>query len=336
MENQLPSPIRAKISALGTYVPPRILSNKELETMVETTDQWILERTGIRERHIAAPGVAASDLAVEAVKKMRESHPFDLQEVDLIVVGTVTPDMMFPSTACLVQNKLGITNTWGFDVSAGCSGFLYALNTGVAFVESGKYKKVLAIGSDKNSVMVNYEDRAVCIIFGDGAGAVLLEPAEEGEAGIIDHVAQVEGAGGQYLYMPAGGSLHPATHETVDKKMHYIHQDGQQVFKYAVRKMSEMTERLLKRNNLTGSDIDCFVAHQANKRIIMATADRLTMPEEKVVINIDRYGNTTAGTIPLAMQTALETGKLKKGDTVLLAAVGAGFTSGATLLKWAY
>jgi len=332
----LPSPIRAKISALGTYVPPRILSNKELETMVETTDQWILERTGIRERHIAAPGVAASDLAVEAVKKMRESHPFDLQEVDLIVVGTVTPDMMFPSTACLVQNKLGITNTWGFDVSAGCSGFLYALNTGVAFVESGKYKKVLAIGSDKNSVMVNYEDRAVCIIFGDGAGAVLLEPAEEGEAGIIDHVAQVEGAGGQYLYMPAGGSLHPATHETVDKKMHYIHQDGQQVFKYAVRKMSEMTERLLKRNNLTGSDIDCFVAHQANKRIIMATADRLTMPEEKVVINIDRYGNTTAGTIPLAMQTALETGKLKKGDTVLLAAVGAGFTSGATLLKWAY
>ena len=332
----MPSPIRAKISALGTYVPPRILSNKELETMVETTDQWILERTGIRERHIAAPGVAASDLAVEAVKKMRESHPFDLQEVDLIVVGTVTPDMMFPSTACLVQNKLGITNTWGFDVSAGCSGFLYALNTGVAFVESGKYKKVLAIGSDKNSVMVNYEDRAVCIIFGDGAGAVLLEPAEEGEAGIIDHVAQVEGAGGQYLYMPAGGSLHPATHETVDKKMHYIHQDGQQVFKYAVRKMSEMTERLLKRNNLTGSDIDCFVAHQANKRIIMATADRLTMPEEKVVINIDRYGNTTAGTIPLAMQTALETGKLKKGDTVLLAAVGAGFTSGATLLKWAY
>ena len=330
------SPVRAKISALGTYVPPRILSNKDLETMVETTDQWILERTGIRERHIAAPDVAASDLAVEAVKKLQESHPFDLQEVDLIVVGTVTPDMMFPSTACLVQHKLGIAHTWGFDVSAGCSGFLYALNTGVAFVESGKYKKVLAIGSDKNSVMVNYEDRAVCIIFGDGAGAVLLEPAEDGEPGIIDHVAQVEGAGGQYLYMPAGGSLNPASHETVDKKMHYIHQDGQQVFKYAVKKMSEMTERLLKRNNLTGADIDCFVAHQANKRIIMATADRLKMPEEKVVINIDRYGNTTAGTIPLAMQTALETGKLKQGDTVLLAAVGAGFTSGATLLKWAY
>ena len=330
------SPARAKITALGTYVPPRILSNKDLETMVDTTDQWILERTGIRERHIAAPGVAASDLAVEAVKKLQESHPFDLQQVDLIVVGTVTPDMMFPSTACLVQHKLGIAHTWGFDVSAGCSGFLYALNTGVAFVETGRYKKVLAIGSDKNSVMVNYEDRAVCIIFGDGAGAVLLEPAEEGEAGVIDHVAQVEGAGGQYLYMPAGGSLNPATHETVDKKMHYIHQDGQQVFKYAVKKMSEMTGRLLQRNKLTGSDIDCFISHQANRRIIMATADRLKMPEDKVIINIERYGNTTAGTIPLAMQTALETGKLKKGDTVLLAAVGAGFTSGATLLKWAY
>ena len=330
------SPVRAKIVALGTYVPPRILSNQDLEKMVETTDQWILERTGIRERHIADKGVAASDLAVEAVRKLVESHPFDLQEVDLIVVGTVTPDMMFPSTACLVQHKLGIANTWGFDVSAGCSGFLYALNTGVAFVESGKYKKVLAIGTDVNSCMVNYQDRAVCIIFGDGAGAVLLEPTEEGEAGIIDYVAQVEGAGGQYLYMPAGGSLNPATHETVDKNMHYIHQDGQQVFKYAVKKMAEMTGRILERNHLKGSDIDCFIAHQANRRIITATADRLKMPEDKVIVNIDRYGNTTAGTIPLAMQTALETGKLKKGDTVLLAAVGAGFTSGATLLKWAY
>jgi len=304
--------------------------------MVETTDQWIVERTGIRERHIADKGVAASDLAVEAVKKLVESHPFDLQQVDLIVVGTVTPDMMYPSTACLVQHKLGIANTWGFDVSAGCSGFLYSLNIGAMFIETGKYKKVLVIGSDVNSSMVNYQDRAVCIIFGDGAGAVLLEPAEEGEAGIIDHVAQVEGGGGQYLYMPGGGSLNPASHETVDKKMHYIHQDGQQVFKYAVRKMAEMTQRILERNHLTGADVDCFIAHQANRRIIMATADRLKMPEEKVIVNIDRYGNTTAGTIPLAMQTALEIGKLKKGNMVLLAAVGAGFTSGATLLKWAY
>jgi 3-oxoacyl-[acyl-carrier-protein] synthase III len=332
----LPTCRRAKITALGTYVPPRVLNNQDLEKLVDTTDQWILERTGIRERHIADKGVAASDLAVEAVKNLVKSHPFDLQTVDLIAVGTVTPDMMYPSTACLVQHKLGIANTWGFDVSAGCSGFLYSLNTGVKFVESGQYKRVLVIGSDVNSSMVNYADRAVCIIFGDGAGAVLLEPAEEGEAGIIDHVAQVEGAGGQYLYMPAGGSLNPASHETVDRKMHYIHQDGQQVFKYAVKKMAEMTQRILERNHLTGTDIDCFIAHQANRRIIMATADRLKMPEDKVIVNIDRLGNTTAGTIPLAMQTALESGKLKKGNTVLLAAVGAGFTSGATLLKWAY
>jgi 3-oxoacyl-[acyl-carrier-protein] synthase-3 len=313
-----------------------VLTNKELETMVETTDQWILERTGIRERHLVDKGVAASDLAVGAVKNLLESHPFDLQEVDLIVVGTVTPDMMYPSTACLVQHKLGIKHTWGFDVSAGCSGFVYALNTGTKFIESGQYKKVLVIGSDVNSSMTDFTDRAVCIIFGDGAGAVLLEPAEDGEEGIIDHVAQVEGMGGQYLYMPGGGSLNPASHETVDQKMHYIHQDGQQVFKYAVKKMAEMTERVLEKNNLTGADIDCFIAHQANKRIIMATADRLKMPIDKVIINIDRYGNTTAGTIPLAMQTAIETGRLKKGDLILIAAVGAGFTSGATLIRWAY
>ena len=304
--------------------------------MVDTTDQWILDRTGIRERHLAGKGVAASDLAVEAVKNLVASHPFDLQEVDLIVVGTVTPDMMYPSTACLVQYKLGIARTWGFDVSAGCSGFVYALNTGTKFIESGQYKKVLVIGSDVNSSMTDFTDRAVCIIFGDGAGAVLLEPAEEGEEGIIDHVAQIEGVGGLYLYMPGGGSLNPASHETVDQKMHYIHQDGQQVFKYAVKKMAEMTDRLLTKNGLTGSDIDCFIAHQANKRIILATAERLKMPMEKVIINIDRYGNTTAGTIPLAMHTAVEEGKLRKGNLVLVAAVGAGFTSGATLLRWAY
>ena len=329
---------RVKISALGTYVPPRLLTNADLEKMVDTTDQWIMERVGIKERHLVDKGVAASDLAVEAVKNLLASHPFDLQEVDLIVVGTVTPDMMYPSTACLVQHKLGIQNTWGFDVSAGCSGFLYALNTGVKFVESGQYKKVLVIGSDVNSSMTDFTDRAVCIIFGDGAGAVLLEPVTEsdGDVGIIDHVAQVEGMGGEYLYMPGGGSLNPASHETVDQKMHYIHQDGKQVFKYAVKKMSEMTERVLERNKLTGHDVDCFISHQANRRIITATADRLDMPMEKVIINIDRFGNTTAGTIPLAMQTAIEDGKLKKGDTLLLAAVGAGFTSGATLLKWAY
>ena len=326
---------RAKITALGTYVPPRVLTNADLEKMVDTTSEWILERVGIRERHIAAKGVGASDLAVCAVKNMLDSNPFDLQEVDLIVVGTVTPDMMYPSTACLVQHKLGIENTWGFDVSAGCSGFLYALNTGVKFVESGQYKKVLVIGADVNSSMTDYTDRAVCIIFGDGAGAVLLEPGADGE-GVIDHVAQVEGMGGQYLFMPGGGSLNPASHETVDQKMHYIHQDGKNVFKYAVKKMAEMTERVLEKNKLTGKDIDCFIAHQANRRIITATADRLGMPMEKVIINIDRFGNTTAGTIPIAMKTAVDEGKLKKGDLLLIASVGAGFTSGATLLRWAF
>ena len=326
---------RAKITALGTYVPPRVLNNADLEKMVDTTNEWILERVGIRERHIADKGVAASDLAVAAVKNMLESHPFDLQDVDLIVVGTVTPDMMYPSTACLVQHKLGIENTWGFDVSAGCSGFVYALNTGVKFVESGQYKKVLVIGSDVNSSMTDYTDRAVCIIFGDGAGAVLLEPCDDGE-GVIDQVAQVEGMGGQYLFMPGGGSLNPASHETIDQKMHYIHQDGKNVFKYAVKKMAEMTERVLERNKISGKDVDCFIAHQANRRIITATADRLGMPMEKVIINIDRFGNTTAGTIPIAMRTAIDEGKLKRGDLLLIASVGAGFTSGATLIRWAF
>ena len=329
------TPTRAKITALGTYVPPRVLTNADLEKMVDTTSEWILERVGIRERHIADKGVAASDMAVAAVKNLLESHSFDLQEVDLILVGTVTPDMMYPSTACLVQHKLGIQNTWGFDVSAGCSGFVYALNAGVKFVESGQYKKVLVIGTDKNSAMTDYTDRAVCIIFGDGAGAVLLEPTADGD-GVIDHVAQVEGMGGQYLYMPGGGSLNPASHDTVEQKMHYIHQDGKNVFKYAVKKMAEMTERVLERNQLSGKDVDCFIAHQANRRIITATADRLGMPMEKVVINIDRFGNTTAGTIPIAMRTAVDEGKLKKGDLLLIASVGAGFTSGAILLRWAF
>ena len=327
--------VRAKITALGTYVPPRILTNADLEKMVDTTNEWIMERVGIRERHIADKGVGASDLAVAAVKNLCESHPLNLQEVDLIIVGTVTPDMMYPSTACLVQHKLGIENTWGFDVSAGCSGFVYALNTGVKFVESGQYKKVLVIGSDVNSSMTDYTDRAVCIIFADGAGAVLLEPCEDGE-GVIDHVAQIEGMGGQFLFMPGGGSLNPASHKTVDEKMHYIHQDGKNVFKYAVKKMAEMTERILERNKLTGKDIDCFIAHQANRRIITATAERLGMPMEKVIINIDRFGNTTAGTIPIAMRTAIEEGKLNKGSRLLIASVGAGFTSGATLMRWAF
>jgi 3-oxoacyl-[acyl-carrier-protein] synthase III len=325
---------RAKITALGTYVPPRILSNSDLEKMVETTSDWILERTGIRERHLVDKGVAASDLAAEAVKDLAARHNVDISDVDAIVVGTVTPDMMYPSTACLVQHKLNLPHAWGFDLSAGCSGFLYSLTAGAQMIQAGTHKKVLVIGADVNSSMIDYTDRATCIIFGDGAGAVLLEPCADGEEGIMDFVHQIEGFGGQYLNMPGGGSLNPASHETVDKKMHVVHQDGQQVFKYAVKKMAEMTERVLAKNGKAGADVDCFIAHQANKRIICATADRLKMPYEKVIINIDQYGNTTAGTIPLAMKTAVEQGKLKKGNTLLLAAVGAGFTSGATLLRW--
>jgi 3-oxoacyl-[acyl-carrier-protein] synthase-3 len=328
--------VRAKISALGTYVPPRILDNAQLEKMVDTTNEWILERTGIRERHLVDKGIAASDLAVGAIKNMVERHGVDLNEVEAIIVGTVTPDMMYPSTACLVQHKLNLPKIWGFDLSAGCSGFVFALTTGAKLIESGAHRKVLVVGSDVNSSMIDYKDRATCIIFGDGAGAVLLEPAQHDDEGIIDFVHQVEGFGGEFLNMPGGGSLNPASHDTVDKNLHVVHQNGQQVFKYAVKKMSEMTECVLERNKLTGADVDCFIAHQANQRIILATADRLKMPREKVIVNIDRYGNTTAGTIPLAMMTAIEEGKLKKGDTVLLAAVGAGFTSGATLLKWAF
>jgi 3-oxoacyl-[acyl-carrier-protein] synthase-3 len=329
-------PVRAKISALGTFVPPRVLDNFELEKMVDTTNDWILARTGIRERHLVDKGVAASDLAVCAARDMAQRYNVDLNEVEAIIVATVTPDMMYPSTACLVQHKLNLPQAWGFDLSAGCSGFVFALTTGAKLIESGAHKKVLVIGADVNSSMIDYKDRSTCIIFGDGAGSVLLEPAQDGEPAIIDYVHQVEGFGGDFLNMPGGGSLNPASKETIEKNMHVVHQDGQAVFKYAVKKMSEMTERVLERNNLHGSDIDCFIAHQANKRIIMATADRLKMPHEKVIVNIDRYGNTTAGTIPLAMDTALKEGKLKKNDTVLLAAVGAGFTSGATLLKWGF
>ena len=328
--------VRVKISALGTYVPPRLLTNADLEKMVETSDQWITERTGIRERHIVDKGVATSDLAVEAAKKALAQRGIEASDLDAILVGTVTPDMFFPSTACLVQNKLGAKGVWGFDLSAACSAFLYALQVGTQFVATGAHKRVMVIGADVMSSIIDYTDRATCIIFGDGAGAVILEPAENDSLGMIDFIHEVDGSGGCSLYMPGGGSLNPSTHETVDQKMHYVHQDGQAVFKFAVRKQTELCEKILERNGIKASDIDVFVAHQANKRIINATADRLGLRPESVVINIDRYGNTTAGTIPLAMDTARQEGRLKKGDLVLLASVGAGFTVGATLLRWAY
>ena len=329
-------PVRAKISALGTYVPPRLLTNADFEKMVETSNDWIMERTGIRERHIVDKGVATSDLAVEAARKALAARALAPSDLEAVIVGTVTPDMFFPSTACLVQHKLGAKGIWGFDVSAACSAFVYALQAGAQFIASGAHKKVMVIGADVMSSIIDYTDRATCVIFGDGAGAVLLEPAEDDSVGMIDFVHEVDGSGGCFLYMPGGGSLNPSTHETVDKKMHFVHQDGGAVFKFAVRKQAEICEKLLKRNGLKGSDIDVFIPHQANKRIITATADRLGLRPESIVINIDRYGNTTAGTIPLAMDTARQEGKLKKGDLVLLASVGAGFTIAACLLRWAY
>jgi 3-oxoacyl-[acyl-carrier-protein] synthase-3 len=325
---------RAKITALGTYVPPDVLTNKDLEKMVETSDQWILERTGIRTRHVLAKGKGVSDICAEAARKVLATRGIGPEDVEVIIVGTVTPDMMFPSTACLVQNKIGAPHAWGFDVSGGCSGFVYALQAGVKMVESGSYKKVLVCGADANTRMTDYTDRTTCVLFGDGGGAVLLEPAEEGEIGFIDAVNEIDGAGGVSLNLPAGGSLNPSTHETVDKKMHYIHQDGPAVYKFAVRKMAEATATLLERNGVSGKDLGCFIPHQANKRIIESTAERLGLPSDRVIVNIDKYGNTSAGTIPLAMETAVEEGKLNKGDLVLLAAVGAGFTVGTVLLRW--
>ena len=327
---------RVKISALGIYVPPRLLTNADLEKMVDTNNEWIMSRVGIRERHIADKGVATSDLATEAAKKALAQRGIEASELDAIIVATVTPDMLFPATACLVQDKLGAKRVWGFDLSAGCSQFVYALQVGAQFVQTGAHKKVMVIGADVMSSIIDYKDRATCVIFGDGAGAVILEPSEEDSLGLIDFVHEVDGSGGVSLYMPGGGSLNPSSHETVDKNMHVVHQDGQAVFKFAVRKMAESCDEILKKNGLTGSDIDVFIPHQANLRIINATADRLKMHPESIVINIDRYGNTTGATIPLAMHTAIEDGRLKKGSMVLLAAVGAGFTVGTTLLRWAY
>jgi len=317
-------------------VPPRLLTNADLEKMVDTNNEWIMARVGIRERHIVEKGVATSDLAVEAAKKALAQRGLAPSDIEAIIVGTVTPDMFFPSTACLVQNKLGAKGAWGFDLSGACSAFLYSLQTGAQFIATGAHKRVLVIGSDVMSSIIDYTDRATCVIFGDGAGAVVLEPAEDDSVGLIDFVHEVDGSGGEFLYMPGGGSRNPSSKETVEKKMHYVHQDGQQVFKFAVRKQTEACGKLLERNGLKGSDIDAFIPHQANLRIINATADRLGLRPEAVIVNIERYGNTTAGTIPLAMNTAVEEGKLKKGSLVMLASVGAGFTVGATLLRWAY
>jgi 3-oxoacyl-[acyl-carrier-protein] synthase-3 len=328
--------LAAKITGVAGFLPPRVQTNADLERMVDTTDEWIRTRTGIRERHVVEKGMAASHMATAAARKLLAEKNVGPEEIDLIIVASVTPDMMFPATACLVQDRLGAKNAWGFDLSGACSGFVYALTVGAQFVGAGTHQKALVIGSDVMSSIINYEDRATCVLFGDGAGAVLVEPAESDSEGVLDFHNDVDGSGGCYLFMPGGGSLNPSSHETVDKKMHYVHQEGQQVFKYAVRRMAEVACQLLERNGFSSRDLSLVVPHQANLRIIRAMQERLGVDDSKVLANIDRYGNTTAATIPLGLMDALEEGRLRKGDLVLLVAVGAGYTTGGILLRWAY
>jgi len=325
------------IRALATYVPPRILSNADLEQMVETTDEWILQRTGIRERHIVDPGVATSDLAKEAALEAIAGAGLTPDDIGFIVVGTVTPDMMFPSTACLLQHKIGAHHAWGFDISAACSAFTYALTTASQIVSSGAHEHALVIGADVMSSIIDYQDRSTCVLFGDGAGAVVISAAQtETDGAILDFEHEIDGAGGPALCMPAGGSLRPPSHDTVERRLHYVKQDGGTVFKFAVRKTEEIALRVLRRNGLTPADLDLFVSHQANRRIIMSATEKLGVDPEKVIINIERFGNTTAATIPLALNDAVVSGRLQKGDLVLLASVGAGFTVGAVLVRWGF
>ena len=328
--------IAAKITGVAGYLPPRVVTNADLEKIVDTSDEWIRTRTGIRERHYADPGVASSHLGTEAAKKLLALTGAAADEIDMIIVATVTPDMLFPATACLIQDRLGAKKAWGFDLSAACSGFAYALTVGAQFVGAGPHKKVLVIGSDVMTSILDFKDRATCVLFGDAAGAVLLEKATSDSEGIIDFAHDIDGSGGCNLYMPAGGSLHPASCQTVEKRMHYVHQEGQQVFKYAVRRQAELACQMLERNGLTSRDLALVVPHQANLRIIRAMQERLGVDDSKVMVNIDRYGNTTGATIPLGLVDAVEQKRLRKGDLVLIVAVGAGYTAGSILMRWAY
>jgi 3-oxoacyl-[acyl-carrier-protein] synthase-3 len=313
-----------------------VLTNADLERMVDTTDDWIVARTGIRERHIAAPDVATSDMAVEAARQALDRRGIHARELDAIILCTVTPDMLFPATACLVQDRLGATGAWGFDLVAACSGFVYGLTTAAHLVMGGSHKRVLVIGSDTMSRIIDYKDRATCVLFGDGAGAFLVEAAANGDHGFVGFHNEIDGSGGDFLKMPAGGSRLPASHQTIDDSLHFVHQEGQQVFKYAVRKMEEGCRRVLDKHGLTVDQVKLLVPHQANRRIVCAAAEKLGLPEERILINIEKYGNTTAATIPLATADALEQGRLEKGDYVLFAAVGAGFTAGANVWRWAF
>ena len=324
------------IKALATYVPPRVLTNGDLEKLVDTTDEWIMQRVGIRERHIAGPGVATSDLGKEAAIAAIARAGLTPDDIGVIITGTVTPDMMFPSATCLIQHKIGAHHAWGFDLSAACSAFTYSLTAASQLVATGAHDHALDVGADVMSSIIDYQDRATCVLFGDGAGAVVVSAARDGEGAILDFEHEIDGSGGGALFMPAGGSLRPPSHETIDQRMHYVKQDGRAVFKFAVRKTEEIARRILTRNGLTPADLDLFVSHQANRRIIESAAEKLGLGPDKMIINIDRFGNTTAATIPLALNDAVCSGRLKKGDLVLLASVGAGFTCGAVLLRWGF
>jgi 3-oxoacyl-[acyl-carrier-protein] synthase III len=325
-----------KIAALATYVPPKVLTNADLEKIVDTNDEWIMQRVGIRERHIVDKGVATSDLGKEAAMLAIDRAGLTPDDISLIIVGTVTPDMMFPSTACLIQDKIGAHHAWGFDISAACSAFTYSLTTASQMVASGAHDHALVVGADVMTSIIDYKDRTTCVLFGDGAGAVVVSAATEEEGGILDFEHEIDGSGGDALCMPAGGSRRPPSHETVDQRLHYVKQDGRAVFKFAVRKTEEIARRILERNRLQPSDLDLFISHQANRRIIESATEKLGIGADKTLVNIDRFGNTTAATIPLALNDAVCAGRLKKGDLVLLASVGAGFTVGAVLLKWGY
>tara|TARA_B100002052_G_C15821387_1_gene570692 strand:+ start:356 stop:1336 length:981 start_codon:yes stop_codon:yes gene_type:complete len=325
--------MKAKISATAKYLPKKTLTNKDLEKMVETSDEWILSRTGIEKRHLVEEGEATSDMCKHVANELLRKSNKRPEEIDLILIATSTPDFPVVSTAALVQDKIGATNAWGYDIVAACTGFVYAMETGAKLVESGKYQNVVVIGADTMSSIIDYTDRNTCIIFGDGAGGVLLEPSEN-DNGVLDSILCADGSGEKYLTVPAGGSLNPASKDTVNKRMHYVYQDGKTVFKFAVKNMADVSKQILDNNNLTGEDIKLFIPHQANKRIIDAAAERCGLRDDQVLVNINKYGNTTAGTIPIALDDAVEEKMLEKGDILLFAAFGGGFTWGSMLIKW--